>query len=90
VFVTRTRAEEYRCLAQECLAAARSTSTEEVRALLTEQAAHWFRLAEQQERAAGIEGSTPPTPTQDQPAAQQQQQVQPKDDDKDKNKNKKE
>jgi hypothetical protein len=83
VFVTRTRAEDYRRLAQECRAAARATSTEEVRALLTEQAAHWFRLAEQQEQeAAGIEGSTPPTPTQDQPTAQQQQQIQPNEDDK--------
>jgi hypothetical protein len=59
-FVTRARAAEYRRLAQECLAAARSTSTEEVRALLTEQAAHWFRLAQEQEEEAAATG--PPQP----------------------------
>jgi hypothetical protein len=81
VFVTRIRAEEYRRLAQECLIAARSTSTEGGRAALTEQAAHWFRLAqEQEEEGASIRGPVPPSPAQDQPVAQQQQQVQPKGD----------
>jgi hypothetical protein len=75
VLVTRTRSEEYRRLAEDCLVAARSTLKEDVRAALTDQAAHWFRLAqEQEEDGANIEGR--------QPVAQQQQQVQPKDDDK--------
>ena len=81
MFVTRARAEEYRRLAQECLVAARSVSKEDVRAILIEQAAHWFRLAqEQEEQDVNIDVPAPPSSPQDQPVAQQQQQVQPKDD----------
>src|SRR5262245_35782793 len=47
--VTRTRAEEYRRLAQQCLAMARSASTEEGRATLLEAAQSWFRLVEEQD-----------------------------------------
>jgi hypothetical protein len=81
--VTRARAEQYRRLAEECLAAMRSVSTEEARAVLIERAQFWFRLAkEQDDESANIEGSVPPTTAEEWPAAQQQQQVQPKDDDK--------
>jgi hypothetical protein len=80
-FVTRARAAEYRRLAQECLTAARSISTEEARAALIERAELWLRLAkEQDEEGTDIEGPIPSSPPQDQPVAQQQQQVQPKDD----------
>jgi hypothetical protein len=75
--VTRARAEEYRRLAQECLAAARSASTREIRAALTEKAAFWFRLAEEQDaEVASIGRSVPPIPAEDQPGLQQQQQNQ--------------
>jgi hypothetical protein len=77
--VTRARAKEYRRLAEECLAAMHTVSTEEARAILLERAQFWFRLAKEQDAEASI----PPTPTPEfQPVAQQQQQVQPKDDDK--------
>jgi hypothetical protein len=75
--VTRTRAEEYRRLAQDCLMAARSASKEDVRSALTEQAAYYFRLAEQQDANTD---SPPPTPVEDRPVVQQQQQDQPKED----------
>jgi hypothetical protein len=75
--VTRARAEEYRRLAQECLAAARSASTREIRAALTQRAAFWFRLAEEQDaEVASIGGWVPRTPAQEQPGVQQQQQNQ--------------
>jgi hypothetical protein len=82
--VTRTRAEEYRRLAEECLATMRTVSTEEARNILLERAQFWFRLAQEQDKeSAPIGGSVPPTPpAASQPAAQQQQQVQPKNDDK--------
>jgi hypothetical protein len=70
--VTRARAVEYRHLAQQCLGLARSVSTEEARVFLVDMAAHWLRLAEEQEDES----------TNVEPAAQQQQQAQPKDDDK--------
>jgi hypothetical protein len=76
--MTRERAEHYRRLAQDCLMAARSASKEDVRAALTEQAAYYFRLAEQQD--ANTE-SPPPAPVEERPAVQQQQQDQPKDKD---------
>jgi hypothetical protein len=47
--MTRNRAEEYRRLAQECLTAARTVSTEEARTALIERAKLWFRLAEEQD-----------------------------------------
>jgi hypothetical protein len=82
--VTHYGAEQYRRLAEECLAAMRTVSTEEARAVLIERAQFWFRLAkEQDDESPNVEGSIPPTPTpESQPAAQQQQQIQPKDDDK--------
>jgi hypothetical protein len=85
--MTRTRAEEYRRLAQDCLSVARSASTEDVRTALTEQAEYWLRLAkEQDDEAADVGGPMPPPPAEPaQPPAQQQQQVQPKDDGNDKN-----
>jgi hypothetical protein len=80
--VTHYRAEQYRRLAEECLAAMRTASTEEARAVLIERSQFWFALAkEQDDESTDVERSIPPTPTsQSQPAAQQQ--VQPKDDDK--------
>ena len=82
--VTGSKAEEYRRLARECLAAARSASTEEGRAALTDMAQHWFRLAEQQDdESASLDGpARPPTTEDSRPVAQQQQQVQPKEGDK--------
>jgi hypothetical protein len=81
--VTRTRAEEYRRLARECLTVAASASTQETRAALIERAEFWFRLAEEQDdEAADVAGPIPPSQPAEQPAAQQQQQVQPEDDDK--------
>jgi hypothetical protein len=72
--VTRARAKEYRRLAEECLAAMRTVTTEEARAVLIERAQFWFRLAkEQDDETTNVEGST---------SAQRQQQIQPKDDDK--------
>jgi hypothetical protein len=81
--MTRNRAEEYRRLAQECLTAARTVSTEEARTALIERAKLWFRLAEEQDdEGAAIQGSVPPIAAEEsQSAAQQQQQIQPKDDD---------
>jgi hypothetical protein len=82
--VTVSKAEEYRRLARECLAAARSASTEEGRTALVDMAQHWFRVAAQQDdESASIDGSAPPPAAADsRPVAQQQQQVQPKEDDK--------
>jgi hypothetical protein len=80
--VTRTRAEEYRRLAQQCLEVARSLTTKGAQAVLVDMATHWLRLAEEQEKGTDIEGPIPPSSAESQPAAQQQQQVQPKDEDK--------
>jgi hypothetical protein len=82
--VTSSKAEEYRHLARECLAAARFASTEEGRAALADMAQHWLRLAEQQDdESAGIDAPAPPPAAEDsRPVAQQQQQIQPKEDDK--------
>jgi hypothetical protein len=82
--VTRYRAEQYRRLAEECLAAVHTVSTEEARAVLIERAQFWFRLAkEQDDESTNVEGSIPPTSTpESQPAAQQQQQIQSKNEDK--------
>jgi hypothetical protein len=73
-----------RRLAQECLAMARTVSTEEGRAVLIDRAEFWFRLAkEQEEERANVETPAPPAAAgESQQVAQQQQQVQPKDDDK--------
>ena len=81
--VTRTRAEEYRRLAQECLAMARAVSREEARANLMVMAQVWQRLADEQDQGTDLsEVPMPPPPAEpSQPVVQQQQQVQPKDDD---------
>ena len=79
----RTRAEEYRRLAHECLAAARSVASEGLRALLTERAAFWLGLAQEQEdERADLKGPISPSPAQERPVVQQQQ-VQPRGDDQD-------
>ena len=82
--VTRTRAEEYRRLAQECLAASRTVSTEEARTSLVAMAQVWKRLADEQDQGTDLAEVSAPSPAAEpsQPAIQQQQQVQPKDDDK--------
>jgi DNA primase len=63
--VTRTRAEEYRRLAQECFDLAREISLERDRAVVLDMAQSWLRLAEQQET---LEEITPP-PAVEQPQA---------------------
>jgi DNA primase len=78
--VTRTRAEEYRRLAQECFDLAREISRERDRAVVLDMAQSWLRLAEQQETLEEI--TPPPAVEQPQAAVQQQQQTQPKDRDK--------
>lgn len=78
--VTRTRAEEYRRRAQECLDLARTLSLETARASLIDMAQSWLRLAEEQEEHEAV--IPPPAVERPQPVVQQQQQVQPKDDDK--------
>jgi hypothetical protein len=71
--VTRERATEYRRLADECLALARTVATPNACDALIAMAEVWFRLAEQQDT-----GSMPvEAPDQSQPAMQQQQQIQP-------------
>jgi hypothetical protein len=78
--VTRSRAEEFRRKAQECLDLARAISLETDRAILIDMAQNYLQLAKEQETQEEI---IPPRVTeQPQAAAQQQQQVQPKDDDK--------
>jgi hypothetical protein len=47
--VTHARAKEYRRPAEDCLAAVRTVSTQEARAVLIERAQFWFRLAKEQE-----------------------------------------
>jgi hypothetical protein len=66
--MTRSRANEYRRLAQECFAAARSVAGE-LRAALIERAEYWLRLAKQQDEATDL----------GQPVMQQRQQDRPKD-----------
>jgi len=75
--VSRQKAEEYRRLASECLAASRAVSSEETRAALIAMAQGWLRLAEEQDDE---DHHNLPIARQDpqRPAAQQQQQVQPK------------
>ena len=80
--MTRTKAQEYRRLARECLVLARTVSTEEARASLRAMAQAWHRLADEQGQGSEL-GSMPPlTAERTQPVVQQQQQVQPKGDDK--------
>ena len=70
-----SRADEYRRLAQECLATAREIANEEKRTTLIHMAQVWLRLAEEQR--------DPPPPTaanEPRPVVQQQQQPQPKKD----------
>jgi hypothetical protein len=76
---TVSKAEECRRLAERCLAAAQTISSEDVRAALLQRAQLWLDLAEWQEKQEE-EGLTPPSSIeQAQPPAQQQQQLQPKD-----------
>ncbi|MGA7487582.1 MAG: hypothetical protein WBW74_11680 [Xanthobacteraceae bacterium] len=81
--MTRSKAQEYRRLAQECLAMARTVSTEEARAALLERSEVWLRLAnEQDDDRADIEGPLAPRPVEAaRPVVQQQQQAQPNKDD---------
>jgi hypothetical protein len=72
--VTSERADEYRRLARECVAAARTVSDVQTRASLEAMAQVWFRLADEQEpqgaRSRNEAGES-------QPVVQQQQQPQP-------------
>jgi hypothetical protein len=82
--VTRKKAEEYRRLAQQCLAMARTLSNAEARVSALQMAQVWQRLADEQDRNPGLVERPPPSPGGGpiQPIVQQQQQqVQPKDDD---------
>jgi hypothetical protein len=81
--VTRKKAEEYRRLAQQCLAMARTLSSVEARVSALQMAQVWQRLADEQDRNPGLVERPPPSPGGPiQPIVQQQQQqVQPKDDD---------
>ena len=67
-----SKADEYRRLARECLAAAPTVSTEEARLALIEMARVWTRLADEQDDAR----PPMPTPEGSQPVVQQQQQQQ--------------
>ena len=78
--VARSKAQEYRRRAQECLELARGISLETHRTVLIGMAQDWLEVAEREEARERI--ISPPTPEQSQLATQQQQQFQPKDDDK--------
>jgi hypothetical protein len=78
--VIHTKAQEYRRLANECLAMARSVSTEEARDTLRHMAQVWHRLADEQDQGAELGSMLPFTAKQTQLVVQQQQQVQPDDD----------
>jgi hypothetical protein len=80
--VTRTKAEEYRRLAQECLETARSFPDGERRTTLLQMAQVWQRLADQQDQGSDLTEVPAPPPATEQQSAQQQQQIQPKDDSK--------
>jgi hypothetical protein len=77
--VTHRKAEEYRRLAQECIALALTVSTLDARASLVAMAQVWQRLADEQEQGSEFGPITAPTPADAQAVAQQQQQVQPDD-----------
>ena len=81
--VSHRKAEEYRRLAQECLAMACTLSNAEARVSALQMAQVWQRLADEQDRNPDLAERPPPRPGggQIQPIVQQQQQVQPKDDD---------
>jgi hypothetical protein len=82
--VTHRKAEEYRRLAQQCLAMACTLSNAEARVSALQMAQVWQRLADEQDRNPGLVERPPPSPGGGpiQPIVQQQQQqVQPKDDD---------
>jgi hypothetical protein len=50
--LTRSKAEGYRRLAQQCLAMAHTVSTEEARASLVAMAQVWQRLADEQDQGS--------------------------------------
>jgi hypothetical protein len=75
--VTYSRAKEYRRLAEECRAMARTVSTEHGRAHASAMAAVWERLADEQSQGSDLSTRPAPTATPEQPAVQQQQQIQP-------------
>jgi hypothetical protein len=77
--VTHRKAEEYRRLAQECLALALTLSTLDGRASLVAMAQVWQRLANEQEQGSELGPIAAPTTADAQAVAQQQQQVQPDD-----------
>jgi hypothetical protein len=79
--VTYRKAEEYRRLAQQCLAMACTLSNAEARVSALQMAQVWQRLADEQDRSPGLAERPPPRGGPMQPIVQQQQQVQPKDDD---------
>ena len=84
--VSHRKAEEYRRLAQECLAMACTLSNAEARVSALQMAQVWQRLADEQDRNPDLAARPPPPPPplgggQIRPIVQQQQQVQPKDDD---------
>jgi len=81
--VTHRKAEEYRRLAQQCLAMACTLSNAEARVSALQMAQVWQRLADEQDRNPGLAERPPASPGGGpiQPIVQQQQQVQPKDDD---------
>jgi len=75
--VTHRKAEEYRRLAQECIALALTVST--LDASLVAMAQVWQRLADEQEQGSEFGPIAAHTPADAQAIAQQQQQVQPDD-----------
>jgi len=81
--VTRSRAEEYQRLAENCRLMAREVSTEEARASALAMAEIWQRLADEQNQGSNLDEmpARPPAAEQTRPVVQQQQQVQPKEDD---------
>jgi hypothetical protein len=81
--VTHKKAQEYRRLAQQCLAMACTLSNAEARVSALQMAQVWQRLADEQDRSPDFAERSPPPPGggQTQPIVQQQQQVQPKNDD---------
>jgi hypothetical protein len=81
VAVTHSKAQEYRRLAEQCLAMARTLSNAQARVSALQMAQVWQRLADEQDRNPDLAERPPPPPGggQIQPIVQQQQQIQPRD-----------